>query len=90
MDTSYWKHIAKVIAVGDYGNRNLTLWYSNDPTYQTFNKTTTKSPIGDGYQNAVWWDNVTRFRRGSLRIDMTGVGPCHHRGFDIMYNMGSN
>lgn len=90
MDTSYWKHIAKVIAVGDYGNRNLTLWYSNDPTYQTFKTTTTKSPLGDGYQNAVWWDNVTRFRRGSLRIDMTGVGPCHHRGFDIMYNMGSN
>jgi hypothetical protein len=90
MDTSYWKHIAKVMAVGDYGNRNLTLWYSNDPTYTTFVQTTTKSPLNDGYKNSVWWDNVTRFRRGSLRIDMTGAGPCHHRGFDIMYNMGSN
>lgn len=90
MDTSYWKHIAKVMTVGDYGQRQLTLWYSNDPTYTTFTTTTTKSPLTDGYKNSVWWDNVTRFRRGSLRLDMTGAGPCHHRGFDIMYNMGSN
>ena len=89
LETSYWKHLARVYAVGDYGNRTLTLSYSNDPTYTTFVVTTTKSPLGDGYQNAVWWDNVTRFRRGSLKIDMSGIGPCHHKAFDIMYNMGT-
>jgi hypothetical protein len=90
MDTSYWKHISKVMAVGDYGNRTLTLWYSRDPTYTTFTQCgPAKFPLGDGYQNAVWWDNVTRFRRGAFRIDMTGIGNCHHKAFDVVYNMGN-
>jgi hypothetical protein len=88
MDTNYWKHIAKVHAIGDYGTCSLTLWYSNEPTYNNFVQCTTKYPQTEGYQNAVFWDNVTRFRRGTFRIDMTGVGPAHHRGFDIVYNMG--
>jgi len=89
METHYWKHLSKVTAIGDYGNRSLTLWYSRDPTYTTFTQCNTKSPLNDGYQNAVWWDNVTRFRRGALRIDMTGIGPAKHKAFDIVYNMGN-
>jgi len=89
MDVNYWKHIAKVYSIGDYGQNSLTLWYSNDPTYTNFVQCTTKNPSAEGYQNTIEWSNVTRFRRGSFRIDMTGIGPAHHRAFDIVYNMGT-
>ena len=89
MDTNHWKHISKLHSIGDYGTNVLTLWYSNDPTFNTFTQTTTKYPQLDGYQNAIWWDNVTRFRRGSFRLDMTGLGDGRHKAFDIEYNIGS-
>ncbi len=86
----YWKHLGRVMAVGDYGPNSLTLWYGNDPTYTTFVQCTTKSPSANGFQNMTWWDNVTYFHRGTLRIDISGVGPAIHRGFDVEYDIGTD
>lgn len=89
-DTNYWKHVSKVHAIGDYGSRTLTLNYCNDPTYTSYTACTSITPSTIGYNNSIQWNNVTRFRRGSFRLDMAGTGPCHHRGIDVVYNLGSS
>ena len=88
MDNAMRKHIAKVYAVGDYGQNAVTLNYSNDQTYTTFQACSTITPAADGYWEPLQWPNVTNFRRGSFRLDITGVGPAKHRALDIVYNQG--
>jgi len=85
---NYWKHVARVDAVGDYGANTLTLSYYNNPAYVNAVTCTTKSPSADGYQNAVYWSNVIRARRFALALTMTGIGNAEHRAFDVQYNIG--
>ena len=87
MDSVYWKQFAKVWAVGDYGNRTLLLNYCSNESYYPFYPTKSQTQTRGA---PVQWNNIMRCHRGSLRLDMSGGGPCHHRALEIEYNMGAS
>ena len=87
---NFWKHIARVDAVGIYGNNTLTLKYFPNASYT--NKvacTPTQTPSTFGDFNNISWYNLGRYRRFALQIEMAGAGPAFHEAFDITYNVGA-
>lgn len=88
---NYYKHIARVDAVGDYGNNTLTLAYNGTPNYsQSYTSCTpTRTPSSAGYGYNASWYNLGAFRRFGLKLTMSGTNEAIHTGFDIEYNAGA-
>lgn len=88
---NYYKHIARVDAVGDFGNNTLTLAFNGTPNYSqpytVCSPTRTPSSFGFG-RNASWY-NLGGHRRLSFKITMSGAGPGIFEGFDVEYNAGA-
>ena len=88
---NFYKHIARVDAVGDFGNNVLSLLYNPTPKYdQPYVQclpNRTPSTTGFGY-NASWY-NLGGHRRFSLKLVMTGTQTAMVTGFDVTYNVGA-
>ena len=87
---NYWKHIARVDAIGDYGNTSLTLSYSPNGNYTGYVQCSpVQTPASIGFFNNISWYNLGRYRRFTFKITMAGAGPALHDAFDITYNVGA-
>jgi hypothetical protein len=89
--TNRYKHIARVDAIGDYGNNTLTLSYNQTPNYsQPYTEITpTRVPNSFGHNQQISWYNLGAARRFSLTFGMSGAGRGVHTGLDIEYNVGA-
>jgi hypothetical protein len=85
-----YKHIARMDAIGDYGDNTLSLAYNPSPNYQEtyVNCTPDVVPSTIGYENNISWYNLGAYRRMSFKFTMAGIGPGIHEAFDIEYNLG--
>jgi hypothetical protein len=84
-----YKHIARVDAIGDYDNSQLSLSYIPSQAYSetsVFCGSQISTTIG--VKNNISWYNLGGFRRFSLLFSMNGAKPSIHRGFDIEYTIG--
>lgn len=88
---NYYKHIARIDAVGDYGTNVCTLSYNGTPNYdQTYTACTpSRQASVDGYGQNMSWYNLGAYRRLSLKFSMVGTGGALHSGFDVEYNAGA-
>lgn len=87
----YYKHLARIDAVGDYGDNTLTLYVNQTPNYgQTYTSALpTRQPSAIGYGRNASWYNIGAVRRFSMQLKMVGTTPAFHKGFDIEYNVGA-
>lgn len=89
LGTNRWKQLARVDAIGDYGNNVLTLSYNPSPNYETsYVSCGTQTPSTNGFQNNISWYNLGAFRRWSFKFQMTGTDMAIHEAYDIEYNVG--
>ena len=88
---NFYKHIARVDAVGDYGNNVLTLYYNGTPNYgQSYIECSpSRTPSTAGYGNNASWYNLGAYRRISYRLKMVGTDHAFHTGLDMEYNAGA-
>jgi hypothetical protein len=87
---NYYKHIARVDAIGDFGQNNtLTLKYRPSAVYETDLVTCSpnRTPGNNDY-NASWY-NLGAFRRFSMELTIAGYDHAVFEGFDIEYNVGA-
>lgn len=89
---SFYKHIAEVTAIGDYGLNTLTLSFNKTADYtQPYTTCTpTRTPSVDGYEYPSSWYNLGGMVRFSFKLEIAGVGPALHDGLDITYNVGTS
>lgn len=89
MGINYWKHLARVDAVGDYGQNIVTLSVFPNPRYLNPIVCSPERTQGGSAEQPMSWFNVGRFRRFAFQITISGVGPAYHEGVDITYNAGA-
>jgi hypothetical protein len=91
MGNNFYKHCARVDAIGDFGNNTLTLAYNFTPNYeQTYTSCSpTRAPSSIGYGNNASWFNLGAFRRMSLKLTIAGTDHAVLEAFDIEYNAGN-
>jgi hypothetical protein len=90
LGTNRYKHLARIDAIGDYGNNTLTLSYNGTPKYSSTytDCSPTYSAATIGYGNNISWYNLGAYRRFSLKLKIYGISTAFHEGFDLEYNMG--
>ena len=89
MGTNRYKHLARIDAIGDYGNNTLDLSINPTRNYsQTYTALGSKAVSTIGYQNNISWYNVGAPRAFILGFATTGTYPSIHEGFDIEYTTG--
>lgn len=89
LGTNRWKHIARMDAIGDYGNNVLTLSYNFTPNYdQTYTSAGSVTPSTIGYGSNISWYNLGAYRRGSFKLSMTGTDNAIHQAFEMEANVG--
>lgn len=87
---NFWKHIARVDVIGDYGVNSITLKYYPSASYTTaVTCSPVQSPSTNGNFNNVSWYNLGRYRRFALQLEMAGAGPALHEAFEVTYNVGA-
>jgi hypothetical protein len=90
-DNNRYKHLARIDAIGDYGNNVLSMSIDLTPNYNSASFSSVGSsitPSSIGYGNNISWYNCGSPRRFILNFAMSGTNHAVHRGFDIEYNMG--
>jgi hypothetical protein len=89
MGINFYKHLARVDAIGDYKDNTLTLSINQTPNY-TEAYTSCGSLVAStlGYGNNISWYNLGAPRRFILKFEMVGAAVGIHRGFDVEYNIG--
>lgn len=87
---NFRKHIARVDAVGDFNNNDLTLAYNTTPNYaSSYTSTYSINSNTIGYGNNVSWYNLGAFRRYSLKLTVAGTHGAIIDGLDVEYNIGA-
>lgn len=88
---NYWKHIARVDAIGDFGDNTVTLYYNGTPNYEDgYTACSPVKAIGtQGYGNNASWYNLGAYRRMSFKITIAGYKHAVYEGLDIEYNAGA-
>lgn len=85
------KHLARIDAIGDYGDNDITLGINPTPNY--FETFVTMDPASQNaatntYEQPMSWYNCGSPRRFIARIGMEGTYPSIHRALEIEYNIG--
>ena len=89
LGTNRWKHLARMDAIGEYGNNSVTLSYNFTPDYsQTYTSCGAITQSSIGKQNNVSWYNLGAVRRGSFKFAMSGTSHAIHEGLDLEYTVG--
>lgn len=85
-----WKHLARVDAIGDFGNNTVTLGYNLSPRLGTgsYTSLTTKTPSTLGYDHPVSWFNIGSAHTYQMRLTWAGTEYGWVRGLDIEYDIG--
>lgn len=84
-----YKHIARVDAIGDYGNNAISIGFNPTRNYaQTYTAFTAQNPSTIGYGNNISWYNLGGPRAFSFYVAMVGTNPSIHDALELEYTMG--
>lgn len=89
LDSTNWKHIKSIDAVGDYSNNVLQLSWTKHQDWANWSNFEDKSPSVLGTNNACRWYNLGHARRFALRASFFGSGQIAHEAFEVSYNIGT-